>query len=271
MYIDKLLCCPQCGRHNEVVLEPDLGQVEQAFCRSCNHRLQVHDGVPNFAEHVPLIDPNLSPAQKVMNSRFFAAIYESPIWRPLHTRIGSGKSMEEELDEVLALSDASGRGAVADLACGTGHYARAFARRLPGVPVYGVDISPGMLVQGLKLARAEGLRTILFLRGDIHRLPFASASLDRVNCSGALHLFSNLAPIWEEVSRILRPGGVFSAMTIARMPGLIGRLQQSLVQKGRATFFDPEQLAIDLRKVNLSSFKHLRHRVTLLFSVAKEG
>jgi len=229
----------------------------------------VFGGIPDFAEHLALDEPKLGKAQKLMNSKIFASIYETLIWRRLHTRIGSGISMEQEVQEVLEMSGTDSAQVVADLACGTGHYARAFARKLPDALIYGLDISLSMLDQGRKKARKEGLNTIMFLRGDIHRLPFDDESVDRVNCGGALHLFQNLSAIWKEISRILRPGGVFTAMTITLGPGLIHKVQKRLMDRGRATFFHPHQLVDDLNSVGLSSFRYKQHRVSLIFRTVK--
>jgi ubiquinone/menaquinone biosynthesis C-methylase UbiE len=204
-----------------------------------------------------------------MNSKIFASIYETLIWRRLHTRIGSGISMAEEVQEVLEMSGKDQVCVVADLACGTGHYARAFAKKLPEALIYGMDISLSMLEQGRKKAQREGLITVTFLRGDIYQLPFENESVDWVNCSGTLHLFPNLAPIWREISRILRPSGVFTAMTITLVPGLIHKLQKRLMDRGRATFFNPHQLSEDLDAVGLSSFQYKRHGVSLIFRAVK--
>jgi ubiquinone/menaquinone biosynthesis C-methylase UbiE len=216
-----------------------------------------------------LADPELSPAQKVMNSRVFASIYETPIWRPLHTWIGSGISMGKEVEEVLDMSTMENVEMVVDLACGTGHYARAFARELPGAEIYGVDISLGMLVQGHRMAQNKGLSTIRFIRGDIQSLPFSDNSVDQVNCSGALHLFPKLEPIWKEVARVLKPGGIFTAMTLTFAGGVIGKVQQRIMDRGRATFFDISELAWDLQAAGFSTFKYKQHRVSLIFCATK--
>ncbi len=267
---DAHLCCPNCTRVGKIVFFPDLWNVQLATCGFCGYKLRVHSGIPDFAEHLPLADPKLKPAQKLMHSRFFASIYETPIWRPLHTRIGSGISMEQEVQEVLAASGTVSARAVADLACGTGHYARAFAQKLPEARVYGLDISLNMLVKGGKLAQRERLTNIVFLRGDIHRLPFDDKSVENVNCGGALHLFPDVRPIWREVSRVLKPGGVFTGMTIASVSGIIGRMQRWVVGRGRATFFHPDQLGADLSAVGLYSYMYRQHRVLLLFRAAKD-
>jgi len=243
--------------------------IRQARCDFCDHKLPVHSGIPDFAEHVALADPKLNPAQKAMNSRLFASIYETPIWRPLHTWIGSGLSMKKEVEELLQLSCMGPKNMIADLACGTGHYARALARKAPEAIIYGLDISLGMLVQGVRMAKRRGLTSILFLRGDIHLLPFEDESLDLVNCGGALHLFSNLTPIWKEVERVLKPGGVFTAMTLTFAGGVIGKIQQRMVDRGQATFFDISKLAADLKVVGFSNFNYRKHRISLIFCATK--
>ncbi len=59
-------------------------------------------------------------------------------------------------------------------------------------------------------------------------------------------------------------------MTIASASGVIGKLQQWVVERGRATFFNPDQLAAALDAVGLSSFKYWQYRVSLVFRANKD-
>jgi SAM-dependent methyltransferase len=270
MHINNHLKCPKCGRL-KIIITPNFWDIQEAVCESCDHKITVHGGIPDFAERIPLVDPNLNPAQKLMNSRYFALVYESPIWRPLHTYIGSGISMSQEVSEVFEISRANQAHLVIDLACGTGHYARAFAETLPGAEVCGVDISLNMLTQARKLAHRKSLNQVVFIRGDIYQLPFDDQSVDWIHCGGALHLFPDLRPVWKEIARVMKPGGTFTAMTIALVSGLIGKVQQRIMDRGRATFFQPNKLAVDLNAAGLSSFVYKQHRVTLLFSTVKDS
>jgi hypothetical protein len=43
------------------------------------------------------------------------------------------------------------------------------------------------------------------------------------------------------------------------------------MDRGRATFFQPNKLAVDLNAAGLSSFVYKQHRVTLLFSTVKDS
>jgi ubiquinone/menaquinone biosynthesis C-methylase UbiE len=205
-----------------------------------------------------------------MNTGFFARLYESPVWRPLHTRLGSGFSMEEEVRQVLDRVNKRRVTTAADLACGTGHYARAFARRWPEAEVYGLDISPGMLDRARHLAARENL-DIVFLRADIHRLPFSRESLDYVNCGGTLHLLSDAAPVWEEVHRVLVPGGVFTAMVVGQGTSFLRKWQRRVAPRWGTTFFSSDQLERELTKAGFEALRCTSHRLVLLVSAVKSS
>ncbi len=261
--------CPHCAEAGTIVFQTENMPIRQAECRACSHRFTARGGIPDFAEHLPVDDPQTSPAQRLMNSNLFAMIYESIFWRQLHTLVGSGLTVSAETRAVLEFHKGKQAGSVLDLACGTGHYARAFARRFPDAEICGIDISPAMLGKAQRIASRKKLEHIIYLRGDIYRLPFTGDSFDILHCGGALHLFPDLAPVWHEIARLLKPGGTFTAMTIARVAGRIGGFQQRLMSRGQATFFNPERLAASLEKVGLSAFRYQTHRLTLLFSVTK--
>jgi SAM-dependent methyltransferase len=71
----------------------------------------------------------------------------------------------------------------------------------------GVDISPEMLENARK--RHPGSPQFLFLQGDATRLPVASGQFRSVVMLGGIHHVSDRQRLFEEVFRILRPGGRF--------------------------------------------------------------
>ncbi|MFN2545430.1 MAG: class I SAM-dependent methyltransferase [Actinomycetota bacterium] len=85
-----------------------------------------------------------------------------------------------------------------DLGTGTGLGARLVARTFPDARVVGLDLAEAM-------AREAAIRggTISYLVGDGAALPFPDAAFDLVT---ALNVFV----FWDEVSRILAPGGALS-------------------------------------------------------------
>ncbi|MEM6536824.1 MAG: class I SAM-dependent methyltransferase [Pseudomonadota bacterium] len=98
-----------------------------------------------------------------------------------------------------------------DLACGAGYLLNLCHQKLPPASnLVGVDLS----ASELSLARKRLSGTSITLHeGLAQDLSFApSNSFDAVLCHWALTLMSPVEPVFEEVIRILRPGGIFAAI-----------------------------------------------------------
>jgi len=99
------------------------------------------------------------------------------------------------------------RALVADLGCGPGHDGTRIVAA--GHRVVGVDRSAGML--GIAAERLSGR----VLRGDLRRLPLASAGLDGIwCCASLLHVPQDQTiTALGEIRRVLRPGGHLALIT----------------------------------------------------------
>jgi demethylmenaquinone methyltransferase/2-methoxy-6-polyprenyl-1,4-benzoquinol methylase len=86
---------------------------------------------------------------------------------------------------------------VLDLACGTGDFCRELAKR--GYRAIGFDFSHGMLVN----ARARSP----LVEADILRLPIRDGGAEGVTCGFALRNVVSLPGLFEELARVVRPGG----------------------------------------------------------------
>lgn len=86
---------------------------------------------------------------------------------------------------------------VIDLACGTGDFCREIEKR--GMVAVGLDLSMGMLVA----ARTEAP----LLHADILQMPLPAAAVDGATCGFALRNLVELPGFFEEVARVVRPGG----------------------------------------------------------------
>ena len=84
-----------------------------------------------------------------------------------------------------------------DLATGTGDFCRELAEH--GFASVGADFSYGML--------AAARTTEPLLQGDGMQLPIATGSVDGVTCGFALRNFVDLSEVFDELGRIVRPGG----------------------------------------------------------------
>jgi len=108
---------------------------------------------------------------------------------------------------------------VLDLGCAGGFMAEALAER--GARVTGIDPAADAIDAARAHARAGGKR-IAYDVGIGEALPYGDDSFDAVVCVDVLEHVSNLTLVLAEVSRVLRPGGLFLFDTINR--NLLARL-----------------------------------------------
>ena len=96
--------------------------------------------------------------------------------------------------------------AVLDVACGTGLWLEAQHRYRPRARIRwaGLDASEGMLAEA---ARKEVPVRLVHARAE--SIPFAAASFDYVHSAYAYHHFEDKLAAFDEVARIVKPGGIF--------------------------------------------------------------
>jgi len=109
---------------------------------------------------------------------------------------------------------------VVDLGCGPGVSTFELARARPDAAVVGLDVTVAMLSQARRRLPRAGLGPpqIQWVRGDVARLPFRSASFDAVTTHSLLYYVSNRTAVLAESLRVLRPGGRFIAMEPSARP-----------------------------------------------------
>ncbi len=100
-----------------------------------------------------------------------------------------------------------------DVGCGGGLLSEAFARI--GLQVTGIDRSAPTLTAARAHAEGSGLG-ICYLDGSAECLPFDACSFDVVSCCDVLEHVDSPERVLREISRVLKPGGVFLFDTINR-------------------------------------------------------
>lgn len=98
------------------------------------------------------------------------------------------------------------RGLSLEVGCGTARLSR-FLEDC-GLSVVGLDYEPAALKLAAHRAKAAGQEMALVL-GDAFSLPFADNSFGVVLSTGLLEHFADSGPIVSEMTRVLRPGGLF--------------------------------------------------------------
>jgi 2-polyprenyl-6-hydroxyphenyl methylase/3-demethylubiquinone-9 3-methyltransferase len=104
---------------------------------------------------------------------------------------------------------------VLDLGCAGGFMAEAMAAR--GASVTGIDPAAQAIDAARSHARAAGLR-VGYDVGVGEALPYDAAGFDAVVCVDVLEHVTDLHKVLAEVTRVLRPGGLFLYDTINRNP-----------------------------------------------------
>jgi predicted TPR repeat methyltransferase len=125
---------------------------------------------------------------------------------------GLGYRLPELIAEILRGALRAGD-AVLDLGCGTGLIGRAIAAQ--NLQVTGVDLSPRMLAQAASHAHYAKL-----LEADLEQFLSASPgeSYRAVVAADVLIYLGELATLFEQVSRVLHPGGLF-VFSVERLAG----------------------------------------------------
>lgn len=65
---------------------------------------------------------------------------------------------------------------------------------------------------------------VTLLRADVGRLPFPTGSVAAIHAGAAIHCWPNPQAALAEISRVLRPGGVFVASTFMVAAAPLGQL-----------------------------------------------
>lgn len=122
---------------------------------------------------------------------------------------------------------------VLEVGCGGGLFLEEFAKR--GAQCFGVDPAKQSLETAFKHAKQEGLK-IDYREGYGEKIPHESGEFDLVLCCDVLEHVNDLGQVISEISRVLKPEGVFLYDTFNRNP--ISKLVAiKIFQEWKATAF----------------------------------
>lgn len=81
--------------------------------------------------------------------------------------------------------------------------------------VTGLDMTDEMLEKAWANARTGGYTNVSFVKGEIESMPFPDKSFDFVISNCVLNLVPDKARAYQEILRVLKPGGFFAVADIA--------------------------------------------------------
>jgi demethylmenaquinone methyltransferase/2-methoxy-6-polyprenyl-1,4-benzoquinol methylase len=157
---------------------------------------------PTLAQRVADADLPTGPEKTALVRSMFDAI--APRYDLVNRLMTFGLDRRWRQQSARALGLPAGS-RVLDLACGTGDFLGILSGS--GLQPLGADLSWGMLAAnhtGRPLTQADGAA-----------LPLAAGSVDGVTCGYALRNFTDLAGVFAELGRVVRPGGRISLLEVA--------------------------------------------------------
>lgn len=182
-------------------------------CTVTGKTYPVRDGILHLLD----APPSLTKAQQSLNSPIMAWFYDR--FRDVLTKRVGVPTFREEVRMTQSGLEITQGDVVLDLACGHGNFTVEWSKLAgPDGLVIGLDISETMLRRAVARVNKAGLQNVLLVRGDALTLPFATASLQKLNCSGGFHQMPNLSRVIAELSRVAVPGAHFTTATFARIP-----------------------------------------------------
>ena len=140
---------------------------------------------------------------------------------------------------------------VLDVGCGPGDVMIRLARRCPSLKITGVDGSPAMIQLAAKAVEDSGLsRTIEVLQGYVPGLPLATDHFDAILSKDFLHHLPDPMGLWQEIRRLIKPGGFVCVMDLRRPESTAAARQ--IVQDVAGN--EPEILQTDFYNSLLAAF-----------------
>jgi ubiquinone/menaquinone biosynthesis C-methylase UbiE len=203
-----------------------------------------------------------------------ARIYETRFWYPIVLSIYGGFHSPSltQLVSTVSRKVQSTKGRVLDIACGPGTFGRRIAS--PSKEVFGIDVSMGMLRQGVAYTERESIPNVHFARARVEALPFEENLFDAVVCCGSLHLFADTTVALREMARVMKPAAVLAVFTFVAGHGGVLKFRRvrewSLSNHGLHVF----ELSEMERYLTASGFKDFQPEVSgsiLTFSARKQA
>jgi ubiquinone/menaquinone biosynthesis C-methylase UbiE len=249
--------CPKCKR-------PLRSGENTLTCSECNRTYPIVGGIPDFLSQASLA-PDALHIAKAMD--LVAPIYESRLFVSVLLKLFSVGSDSRFIDRIASFHSETLKGitgSVLDVACGPATYSRRIAS--PSRNVYGIDISMGVLRQGMIYVARDGIPGVHLARARVEELPFENAVFDGGVCSGSLHLFPDTVLSLREIARTMKPGAPLSVQTFVAGNTVVNRFMQ---KRSWLHTFELDKLQQVLTEAGFKGFRPELHGIVLTFSAYK--
>lgn len=124
-------------------------------------------------------------------------------------------------------------GDMLEIGPGPGYVGLEIAKKLTPDSLTGCEISPAMLQFARKNAKNYGIDA-RYVQGNCMEMPFEDESFDSVISNGSLHEWETPVRVFNEIYRVLRPGGRYCITDLRRNVNLLARYLGLATAKPRA-------------------------------------
>ncbi|VAI48430.1 unnamed protein product [Triticum turgidum subsp. durum] len=230
--------------------------------------LTVAVGSTEYSETMPA-------ATELFRTQLVSFLYERG-WRQ-NFIWGGFPGLEKEFEMAKDYLKPKSGGIIIDASCGSGLFSRLFVKSELYCLVVALDFSENMLKQCKEFIKQENIsdERLVLVRADISRLPFVSGSIDALHAGAAIHCWPSPACAVAEISRVLRPGGVFVGSTFIAdvLPPVIPllRIGRPYIDQitGNNTFLSELELEDLCSACGLVNFTFVRNGFYIMFSATK--
>lgn len=121
------------------------------------------------------------------------------------------------LETKLILKAGITNGSALEVGPGPGYLGLEWLRQTEGTDLKGLEISPDMIRIAERNAREYSLEgRVEYVKGDAQKMPFDDHMFDAVFTNGSLHEWSQPAAVFDEICRVLKPGGRYCISDLRR-------------------------------------------------------
>ena len=142
-----------------------------------------------------------------------------------------------------------------DIGCGGGATLKRLLKRSPEGMVYGIDISEESVVKAKNVNKQLLNKQVFVLQGSADSLPWEDQKYDVVTAVETVYFWPNLPQCFQEVKRVLKPGGQFAIM----LEVIEGDSIWTNVVEGM-TVYSPEMLKDMLEQAGFGDVKVFRKK-----------
>ena len=166
------------------------------------------------------------------------------------------------------------KGSVLEVGSGPDYLGLEWLKNTEGTTLTGLEISLNMIKVAQKNAGEYGLESrVNYIKGDAHKLPFDDSEFDGVFSCESLHEWVEPETVFNEIYRVLRPGGKFFLADLRRdmnplvksfMKTLAGSkdLREGLLSSINAAY-TPQEIDGILAAADIESYKVNRNLMGL--------